>query len=310
MSFSQVPTGLLSPSQARQQLALAKDWAYVDSWLESKYAGRPIPGFERNADTLAALLSLAAFNEAADEKNALLAQVESKALSELRAEADADPNAPLLVALEECLSQSGRQSLEAISSLSVILACPSVSPEAIGSAIISQTESLRDMHRRCARIDVQQKALEAELAACRALLASLEADPILHPAASLAEKTAERIRATKQISSKLAEYRSRISSLPAREEEEEEEEEDVDDAHAITVGDVVALEREVRVCEAAAKEAEGRVKVFKGLPWDKRQARGQVENAVRELDRLVAKRDGLFEGLVEEGSGRVEMKKR
>ena len=76
-------TGLFSPSKARQQQAAAKDWSYVDGWLARKYHPKPVPRFERNDDTLQALLALAAFNEKADEEEELVERVEKAALEEM-----------------------------------------------------------------------------------------------------------------------------------------------------------------------------------------------------------------------------------
>ncbi len=73
-------TAIFSPSVARLAASTAKDWNYVDSWLSSKLHGRTPPPFERNPDTLKALLALAALNEAADEERDLLARVDAAAL--------------------------------------------------------------------------------------------------------------------------------------------------------------------------------------------------------------------------------------
>merc|ERR1711939_855085 len=54
------PSAIFSPSVARQQQAAAKDWNYIDNWLSSKFNGKTPPPFERNNDTLKALLALAA----------------------------------------------------------------------------------------------------------------------------------------------------------------------------------------------------------------------------------------------------------
>ncbi|KAK5007655.1 hypothetical protein LTR16_002090, partial [Cryomyces antarcticus] len=77
-------SALFSPSKARQQAAQAKDWAYVDGWLAAKYAPKPAPAFERNSDTLTALLALAAGNEEADERREMVERVEEEALREAR----------------------------------------------------------------------------------------------------------------------------------------------------------------------------------------------------------------------------------
>jgi HAUS augmin-like complex subunit 1 len=93
---SQFPPGaIFSPSQARQQLAQAKDWNYVDTWLSTHYSGRPAPPFERNPETLKALLALAAHNEAADEERDLLQKLESKALQQLQTEVRHRRNVPI-----------------------------------------------------------------------------------------------------------------------------------------------------------------------------------------------------------------------
>jgi HAUS augmin-like complex subunit 1 len=83
MDTSLTPTDLFSPSKARQQRAQAQDWAHIESWLSYKYAGRSIPNFERNEETLKALRALATVNERADEERALIARVEREALKEL-----------------------------------------------------------------------------------------------------------------------------------------------------------------------------------------------------------------------------------
>ncbi|KAL2115027.1 hypothetical protein VTJ04DRAFT_10690 [Mycothermus thermophilus] len=75
---------IFSPSVARAAASAAKDWSYIDAWLQRKFRGNP-PPFERNPDTLRALLALASVNEAADEERALLARLESQTLDQLRA---------------------------------------------------------------------------------------------------------------------------------------------------------------------------------------------------------------------------------
>lgn len=74
---------LFSPSKARQQQAQAKDWIFVDSWLSKKYHPKPVPSFERNEETLQALMTLVAFNERADEEQTLVDKVERQALNDL-----------------------------------------------------------------------------------------------------------------------------------------------------------------------------------------------------------------------------------
>lgn len=74
---------LFSPSKARQQRAQAQDWAQIDSWLSYKYAGRTVPAFERNEDTLKVLRELSMANERADEERLIQEKLEREALREL-----------------------------------------------------------------------------------------------------------------------------------------------------------------------------------------------------------------------------------
>jgi HAUS augmin-like complex subunit 1 len=77
------PSDLFSPSKARQQRAQAQDWAYIDSWLSYKYAGRTVPTFERNEETLKVLRELSMANERADEEKTVMERLEREALKEL-----------------------------------------------------------------------------------------------------------------------------------------------------------------------------------------------------------------------------------
>jgi len=81
-----LPSAFFSPSKAKQQRAQAQDWQHVDAWLASKYQGRSVPLFERNEETLKALLALVAVNEKADEERDLLWNVQKESLSELQAQ--------------------------------------------------------------------------------------------------------------------------------------------------------------------------------------------------------------------------------
>jgi hypothetical protein len=77
------PQDLFSPSKARQQRAQAADWAQIDSWLSYKYAGRTVPTFERNEETLKVLRELAGANERADEERMVAERMEREAGKEL-----------------------------------------------------------------------------------------------------------------------------------------------------------------------------------------------------------------------------------
>jgi hypothetical protein len=128
------PAKVFSPSAAKHQTLLAKDWSYIDQWLSARYHPKPVPKFERNPDTLKALLALAAANEAADEERALEKRVKEKALAELKsrdlaAAAELRNEEPVLIALEENLTPEGTRALNSVALLSVALGSISTSSQ-------------------------------------------------------------------------------------------------------------------------------------------------------------------------------------
>lgn len=71
---------IVSPSKAQSSAAEARDWAAVDDWLTRVYAPARPPSFERNQDTRAALLALAAVNDTADADRTLIHRAQSDAV--------------------------------------------------------------------------------------------------------------------------------------------------------------------------------------------------------------------------------------
>lgn len=143
------PAKVFSPSAAKHQNLLAKEWSYVDQWLSARYHPQPVPRFERNAETLKALVALAAANEAADEERALEKKVKEKALSELKNRDKAVASGltneePVLVALEESLTPEGTRALNSIALLSVALGSTSTNSQKYGSPL-SGVAGLREL---------------------------------------------------------------------------------------------------------------------------------------------------------------------
>ncbi|KAI9676923.1 MAG: hypothetical protein M1817_006762 [Caeruleum heppii] len=291
MDPSLSPTHLFSPSKAREALATAKDWEYVDSWLSTTYArnSRVVPGFERNPETLSALLALASFNEAADEEGEVVSEAEALALEELKTEAANDPDSEMLLALEDSLTPEGRQSLEAVANLSVVLGVPSASTEDLATSLISLTTTTNDLLQAQDRLSALQASLDASLTSLRSLLRTIQTTPSNQTPANLPRQTTSKNLSTKHLQVKLQEYHDRLSFLSAQ-----------PSSHpARTTQDVAAQERDVLALEGRVKELERRVKTYGGLPYDKKSALAEFERVRREQAKLEAARDQLFEGLVE-----------
>ncbi|KAI0098374.1 hypothetical protein F4814DRAFT_433686 [Daldinia grandis] len=207
---------IFSPSVARAAASTAKDWSYIDTWLRSIFANssssssnrssRP-PPFERNPETLKALLALATANEAADEHREQLARVEEAALEEVRSvereqeerrqridaqkhkqqqggqEAEeAEEEAldgdilatDLLSALESSLSKDGTAALDAMASMAVELGIAYPTPEILGSKFAELQGRAFELEDGIERVDLLRRYLDRESARAEAFLAELQ----------------------------------------------------------------------------------------------------------------------------------------
>jgi HAUS augmin-like complex subunit 1 len=184
---------IFSPSVARAAASAAKDWAYIDGWLQRKFPGRGPPPFERNADTLRALLSLASANEAADEERALIARLEAETLQQLKAHEQqpsqalnqvAEPETPnnnvlqdareaILTALESSLTREGQTALDALAALALQLGIPFPTPTSLGAELITLSAQSATLEQTIARVETLTSYMAREAEATAKLAAEL-----------------------------------------------------------------------------------------------------------------------------------------
>ncbi|GAB7352098.1 hypothetical protein MBLNU459_g2598t1 [Dothideomycetes sp. NU459] len=313
-----VASALFSPSKARQQQAQAKDWDFVTSWLRKQYFPKPIPGLERNEETLQALLTLAAFNERADEEQGLVERVEKEALKEMEAQVDSPLDDSIYQALSSNLSPSQRVALDSQAHASILLAALSADATALAQRTIRLTTTSFEQRQQLARIADLQSSLIAEHRRLALLLTSLQPNPspdaeaevdahadvyardtaavrgtaLAAPPADLPQKTAEWTRNTKTMRSKLREYDERLASMGAA------------PAGPDTSIEVVAARKaELDALETRLARLEDELRWFGDVPADAGRAREVLEDSRRGLRGLIEERDRLFEGLVEGGGG-------
>jgi HAUS augmin-like complex subunit 1 len=280
------PSAIFSPTVARQQLATAKDWNYIGSWLSQKYNGKSPPAFERNNDTLKALLALASLNESADEERELLARVEAKALADLQAKDDANPNKELMNTIQDALTKEGQTSLDALANASVTLNQPVPDVETLGRKIIDLHVISYDLDQATARVTILQDHLSSELVRINTLTTELRGDDY-QPPVDLQKETMEYQRKIKRLSSRLPEIKERVASLTAAART------------PVTIDDVKVEEEKYKKLMGVVKELEKQVKGYHGLPQDTDLARLELEGLRIELRDLARERDSMFEGLVE-----------
>lgn len=285
------PAAIFSPTVARQQLAAAKDWSYIDNWLSIKFVNQPIPPFERNPSTLKALLSLASLNETADEEQELLARSRESALTAIQTSLENDPNTELLHTLEDSLTPEGQASLESLASLSTTLNLSTPSPELIGRKLLALQTTSYTLSQATSRVATLQRTLTTELKNLTNLITTLQS-PAYQTPADLPKQTLDLQRKTKILTSKLPEIRERIAALSSSNTP----------TSKITVETIKAEEEKFKEWLEIVKDLETKVKAFHGLPQDIDLARLELESLRMELRDLTRERDGLFEGLVERES--------
>ncbi|KAI1007210.1 hypothetical protein K3495_g1014 [Podosphaera aphanis] len=285
-----LPTAIFSPSAARKQLAVAKEWNYIDEWLLVKFNGKSPPTFERNTETLKALLALAAVNEAADEEDALLTQCQAKAMGDFQAVAAQDPNADLLASLEQNLTREGRNSLEALSGLSVTLKRSLPEIEKLGLCILDLQVTSDILEQNSTRLAALEIYLNSELENINSLVQELQSQAY-QPQSDPIKNAIHYQRKIKAATSKLPELRDRVALLSNNVV-----------PTSITLHDIKLEEAHFKDLSSLVQELETEVKSFCGLPHDVQLARLELDALRAEVFKLTRQRDGMFEGLVERAS--------
>lgn len=274
-------TGLFSPSKAKAHQAQAKDWAFVDSWLTKRSASKRLPAFERNEDTLEALLSLATLNDAADEQRNAIDRVEKAAYSAQvkRAEATADGLHDLL------LSQlGGKADLDLLAELSVMLNTPRNSALNISTALVDLQDAQFSSDQLVRRTEAQLRALEAEQNRLETLLANVRGEPF-QPSSALSEQTTEWGRSSKHLRAKIGEYDDRLAGTRS------------ESKPTIAFHDVKKHVTDLDDHSLRLKQLEDELQAFQSLPSDAKSARSKLEAAREELRTSTKQRDELFEKL-------------
>ncbi|KAI1135430.1 hypothetical protein F5Y05DRAFT_170951 [Hypoxylon sp. FL0543] len=311
---------IFSPSVARAAASTAKDWSYIDSWLRSKYAGSSInrgrpPSFERNPETLKALLALAAANEAADEDREQLARVEEAALAEVRdSERERDARrqraeaerlelqqresvdgellaADLIEAVEANLSKEGKAALDAMASMAVDLGVAYPTPETLGAKFVELQGRALELEDSIERVNLLQRYLDRESARMDSFLEEIHHGEAYQPAPDLAKQNLELQRKIKGMTSRIPELRQQVISL-----------EKTVGLPRLTVEDVRKEEEAYLELLARKKDLDAQVKAFAGLPPDIEAARMELEALRAELREATEERDENFEKLVERES--------
>lgn len=313
-------TVIFSPSVARAAATAAKDWNFVDGWLASQFHGRAPPAFERNADTLRALLALASANDAADESRACVARAEAAALRELEAQDAARGRQPappasqrasgaqrpdagvaaagaaILGAVEEGLSREGRDALEAMASAAVEAGIMDPTPESLGRCMLDLQARAQELDVMTTRVAALQRFVDEEASQVQRLVDTLHSENF-RPAPDLAKQNLEMQRRARAMAAALPGSKEKAapplaSTVPP----------------TATIESVSQQEEEYLALLALKKDLAAQLDAFGGLSHDPVLARADLDKLRAELQQATRRRDAVFEGLVERETPRKAMR--
>lgn len=274
-------SALFSPSKARVQQAQAKDWAAVEAWISKKYGSR-IPPFERNEDTLQALLALANLNENADEQRSQVERIEKAALASLTRK-QGGLHEEALQMLQAELSHEAH--LDTLAETVVALDCPSTNTQDVARHIILLNTTEFQLRQQLSQAEQQLANLKLESQRMHNLAKDLASTDFEAPT-DVVDNTTEWVKTTKTLKAKVAEYDERLSaSRPSS------------SSNALEHVDRKKLELEKQ--QQRLRDLEMELKAFQELPTDARLARAKLEEARRHLRQLTTRRNELFENLAD-----------
>jgi HAUS augmin-like complex subunit 1 len=302
MSHLKDSAAIFSPSIARIAASTARDWSYVDTWLGSKFPSSSfVPNFERNPETLKALLALASANEQADEERNILYQAETSALKEFEDANDGSAKSRgkitqqhlrdgLLAAVEDELPTEGQTALNALASSAATLGIANPDPETLARRMLVVQTNIFEMEQMKMRVEILQHHLDTNLAASEHFLLCLQSDDY-KLSNQLPKENLDMQRRLKAASAQLPGLQDRVAQLATSME-----------SNHPSIDDIARQEEEYLELLSRKQGLDAQLAVFQGLPSDPDQARAELEGLRHQLRGVTSRRDQVFEGLVEQAS--------
>ena len=282
---------IFSPSKALRDREIARDWAYVSTWLTSKYHPHSVPRFERNEETLSALLALVAANTAADERAELLLNAqeeELEALDEAEKKNSKSVKNEILESIEGSLDPEAEEALHSIAELALDLGSTSTDPLVMAQDITNLTTRNFEAEDQTRRTELLCQELEIEIRRLQSELDELKEEQRLAQENQevVQQQIADWSRASKLLGIKFEEYREKVAAIDR----------DLGNPK-LTIDDLVAKEKEVlqkrKQVKALGRELQG----YNGLPTDLASAREEYQRLNETVSKLRMKRDELFENM-------------
>ncbi|KAH6681233.1 hypothetical protein F5X68DRAFT_263566 [Plectosphaerella plurivora] len=284
---------IFSPSVARIAASTAKDWKFVDDWLASKFGARSQPVFERNPDTLQALLALASVNEVADEEKNVVARADALATRELQSHhsnataKQAPLKSELLSVLHEWLPRDACSTLCALATLAAELGVVHPTPESLSHVLADFRAEELDVDMMRERLQSTLACLDHEHAQADKLLEALR-NWAYTPSHDLARNNIELNRSMKALSVRMPDLGGPSTNSPRARRPRHP-----------TINEVATEESAYLHLLAQKKDLDSRLADFSGISTDANAARSNLDRLRTRLGTTVRQRDVVFEGLVE-----------
>ncbi|KAJ2983562.1 hypothetical protein NQ176_g591 [Zarea fungicola] len=288
---------IFSPSVARVAASEARDWSFIDSWLASQFLDRqPLP-FERNADTLKALVGLIAYNETASEEARLLARTDRDDLGELSQQLDSacSPDVPtlsrardsVLYIVEQELPKEGKLALDSLANMAIAAQITLPDPEKLCVSILGMQSFVVQVEQLTSRVETLERQIRSDVAQANVILAAMQNVSYMQPDGLVKDNT-ELKRIIKAMTAQMPEFERQVTSMKIRAAPSD-----------VSVHDILEREREYLALVQDRKELDKRISVFRALPSDPDLAREELNAYRQELRGITSQRDAAFQGLVD-----------
>lgn len=296
-------TVVFSPSSARIAASTAKDWVSIDSWLSKLLPNEKLPDYERNSATLTVLLMLAGVSEAASDDRDLICTASKVSLTVV---AGAELATNLTTGIPRCqnrpvlrsiiltkvinyLTREGKIAIEALADMSVQRRVYFSDPKDLGREFMDLQTLVYETEQVVSRINALNEHLLLELQMSTEQLAMFEGATYRLPT-DLPKENLDRRRKTELKAKQISDTREHLKSslsiprLPC------------------TIDFVMKEEKQLLGLLTRQKSLAMQIAAFRRLPSDPEKARDQLGALQERLRGLMARRDHVFEGLVEQAS--------
>ncbi|KKY27268.1 hypothetical protein UCRPC4_g01170 [Phaeomoniella chlamydospora] len=256
-----------------------------------------LPRFERNDETLQALLALVAANVAADERAELLLRAqeeEAEQWSAIEKEEDHSSDTPdahrsdfvpnVTNLLEEMLDPEASEALDSLAESSLALGALSTSTTDMSQAIVDMAYQQQHFQHHVKSIESLQRSLESETRAMQDQLSELEQskEKSAESQETMQQQIADWTRASKLLAVKFDEYRDRVSRMQKG-------------SDLCTIEDLRVKERDVLRQKGQLRMLERELHTYQGLPSDLDAAREEYRRLNDGVMKLRRRRDEFFE---------------